>query len=76
MASRTKNSLRNIFVGAINRFVSILLPFICRTLIINILGTEYLGLNSLFTSIMNVLNVTELGFGTAITASMYRPIAV
>lgn len=73
--SRTENSLRNIKFGMINRIESIVLPFIFRTLIIYYLGEEYTGLNSLFSSILQVLNVTELGFGTAIAASMYAPIA-
>lgn len=75
MSSRTKNSTRNMIFGAINRFVSIFFPFIIRTVIIKFLGEEYLGLNSLFSSILQVLNVTELGFSSAISASMYRPIA-
>ena len=73
--SRTKNSVRNIFFGAINRIISIFIPFIFRTIIIKVLGEDYLGLNSLFSSILQVLNVAELGFESAITASLYKPIA-
>lgn len=75
MSNRTKNSTRNMLFGGINRFVSIFFPFIVRTVIIKVLGEEYLGLNSLFSSILQVLNVTELGFSSAISASMYKPIA-
>lgn len=75
MSSRTKNSTRNMIFGAMNRCVSIFFPFIVRTVIIKVLGEEYLGLNSLFSSILQVLNVTELGFSSAISASMYKPIA-
>lgn len=75
MSGRTKNSVRNIFYGSFNRILSIIIPFIIRTAIIYVLGEEYLGLNSLFTSILQVLSITELGFGTAIAASMYQPIA-
>ena len=39
------------------------------------LGMEYVGLNSLFTSILSVLNLAELGVGSAMTFSMYKPIA-
>lgn len=66
---------RNIFSGIIRKIVSIALPFIIRTAIIYCLGAEYLGLNSLFTSILAVLNMTELGFSNAIVFSMYEPIA-
>ena len=52
-----------------------LLPFVMRTAMIYLLGVEYLGLNSLFTSILQVLNLAELGVGSAMVFSMYRPIA-
>lgn len=41
---------------------------------IYLLGVEYLGLNSLFTSILSVLNLAELGVGSAMVFSMYKPI--
>lgn len=72
---RSKNAKRNIFVGIINKIVTILLPFIVRTVTIKSIGVEYLGLNSLFSSILQVLNLTELGFSGAIVYCMYRPIA-
>ncbi len=75
MSSRIKNTKRNILVGLINRVTSIILPFLIRTAILWILGVEYMGLNSLFTSILNVLNLAELGFSSSIVFSMYKPIA-
>lgn len=72
---RTKNATRNIFWGIMEKIVTLLLPFVVRTVLIKTLGAEYLGLSGLFTSILSVLNVTELGFGTAIVFSMYKPIA-
>ena len=73
--SRTQNSIRNIAFGLINRIVSIFFPFIVRTIFIRCLGEEYLGLNSLYSSILQVLNLADLGFASAIVASMYKPIA-
>lgn len=72
---RLKNSKRNMFYGVLYRLCLTILPFINRTALINVLGAEYLGLNSLFTSILNILNLAELGFGSAVVYSMYRPIA-
>lgn len=72
---RSKNAVRNVSYGLINKFVSIIFPFAVRTVFIRTLGTEYLGLNSLFSSILSVLNLTELGFSSAIVFSMYKPIA-
>lgn len=73
--SRTKNSIRNIFWGTINKAIVLLAPFILRTVILNVLGAEYLGLNGLFSSILQLLNLTELGFTSAIVYSLYGPIA-
>ena len=72
---RTKNASRNIIYGVIGRIYSIVVPFFLRTLMIYLLGTQYLGLNSLFASILSVLNLAELGVGSAIFYSMYKPIA-
>lgn len=73
--NRTTNVIRNIFTGFIGKFVNILLPFVIRTVIINVFGTEYLGLNSLFSSIFNMLNLTEFGFSSALIYQMYKPAA-
>lgn len=67
--------VRNVLAGSINRVSTILLPFVSRTLIIKILGVEYLGLGSLFSSILSVMSLAELGIGGAIGYSMYRPIS-
>lgn len=72
---RTKNATRNIFFGILLKIYQILGPFILRTIFIYSLGIEYLGLNSLFTSILQVLNLAELGVGSALVFSMYKPIA-
>lgn len=61
--------------GFINKFVSLAMPFVVRSVMIYKLGMEYLGLNELFSSILNVLNVAELGFGNAMVYNMYKPIA-
>lgn len=73
--ARTKNTLRNIAFGSLNRIINIVLPFITRTVILYIMGTQYLGLSSLFSSILSFLSLTELGIGAAMVYSMYKPIA-
>lgn len=72
---RTKNTIRNIMFGFINRIINIILPFISRTVILYIMGTQYLGLSSLFTSILSFLSLAELGVGAAMVYSMYKPIS-
>lgn len=72
---RTKNATRNIVFGVILKIYQILVPFLMRTAMIYLMGVQYLGLNSLFTSILQVLNLAELGVGSAMVYSMYKPIA-
>ncbi len=73
--SRTTNTLRNMAGGIVNRAVRLLFPFAVRTLLLYRLGVEYLGLSSLFSSMLNVLSVAELGFSSAIVFSLYEPMA-
>jgi O-antigen/teichoic acid export membrane protein len=73
---RSQNAIRNIIFGVILKVYQIVLPFVMRTAMIYILGVQYLGLNSLFVSILQVLNLVELGVGAAMTFNMYKPIAV
>ena len=72
---RTKNATRNIIYGVILKIYQILVPFLMRTAMIYLMGVQYLGLNSLFTSVLQVLNLAELGVGSAMVYSMYKPIA-
>ncbi len=72
--SRSKNTSRNIVFAFINKLAAILLPFISRTVILYLLGKEYLGVGSLFTSILSFLSLAELGLGSAIVYSLYEPI--
>lgn len=72
---RTKNATRNIIFGIVLKAYQILVPFLMRTAMIYFMGVQYLGLNSLFTSVLQVLNLAELGVGSAMIYSMYKPIA-
>lgn len=73
--NRSRNATRNIIFGVILKIYQLVLPFAMRTIIMYELGVKYLGLNSLFTSILQVLNLAELGVGSAMVFSMYKPIA-
>ena len=73
--SRSANTVRNIYFGLMSKIVNLIFPFIIRTIILNKLGAEYAGIGSLFTSILQVLSVAELGFSSAIVFSLYEPIA-
>ena len=71
---RKKNAFLGTLWGMLQKIITILFPFFVRTIFIRVLGANYLGLNGLFTSILSVLNLAELGFSSALVFSMYRPI--
>ena len=73
--SRTKNSIRNVITGFGGQAIQILMGFISRTIFIKYLGAEYLGINGLFTNILSLLSLAELGVGSAIIYALYKPIA-
>lgn len=72
---RTKNTVKNIKAGMLLKIYQMLIPFLMRTAMIYCMGVQYLGLNSLFASILQVLNLAELGVGSAMVFAMYKPIA-
>lgn len=72
---RTKNATRNIMFGTLLKIFQLVIPFVMRTIMIYFLGIQYLGLNSLFLSVLQVLNLAELGVGSAMVYSMYKPIS-
>ena len=73
--SRTNNMVRNVYWSLIGQTLGIIASFIVRIVFIRVLNSTYLGLNGLFSNILTILSLTELGVGTAITYSLYRPLA-
>jgi len=73
--SRTNNSLKNISSGLVSQIIYTILGFVSRTIFINYLAIEYLGINGLFSSILSVLSFAELGIGSAFVYSLYKPLA-
>ena len=73
--SRTEYSTMNTVVAMISRIAAILMGFVTRVVFTHTLSESYVGINGLFTDILNVLSLTELGVETAISYALYRPIA-
>jgi O-antigen/teichoic acid export membrane protein len=73
--SRTSNSIRNIKYAVLGQAIGLLVSFISRIFFVRILSAEYLGVNGLFTNILSVLSLAELGVGSSIVYSMYKPLA-
>lgn len=69
---RTEYSIKNSLTQFITNIITILFLFIGQTIFIKILGVEYSGLNGLFTNILTVLNLFELGIGSSITYNLYK----
>jgi len=74
-ASRRKNFYTNISVGMIQRGVTLVTSFVNRTVFIYTLGMAYLGVGGLFTDILTIFSLAELGIGSAITYHLYKPLA-
>ena len=72
--SRTKKSLRNTVIGIIGLVLSLVISFVSRSVFIDMLGESYNGVNGLFSNILQMLNMAELGFASAIAFSLYKPI--
>lgn len=72
---RTENSLRNTTYAFIGQIISIVLNFINRSFFVYFLGASYLGVNGLFSNILAMLSLADLGIGSAITYNMYKPLA-
>ena len=73
--SRTSNSIKNVSASIIYQLLNFILSFVSRSIFIQVLGVGYLGINGLFNDVLSMLNLAELGFGTAMTYSMYKPLA-
>ena len=72
---RTNYVKTNLIFNVLKYFVQLVLQFVLRTVLIYTLGAQYIGLDGLFANIFKFLNLAELGVGSAIVFSMYKPIA-
>lgn len=72
---RAKNSMFNMLATFGSQIIMILLGFVSRTIFINALGAEYLGINGLFANILSIISLAESGIGTSIVYSLYKPVA-
>lgn len=72
---RTHKSIRNSCIAFLANALIIIIGFISQKIFVTYLGAEYLGINGLFTNIISMLSITELGLSTAIIYSLYKPIS-
>lgn len=72
---RIENSIKNSAFSIFCIAIQIIIGFVAQKIFVSILGIEYSGVGGLFTNILTVLGIAELGIGTAITYKLYKPIA-
>lgn len=73
-SSRFVNYSRNIFFAILTQFITIVVNLVGRRLFVRLIASEYVGLSGLFASVLTLLSLAELGVGTAIVYSLYKPI--
>ena len=73
--SRTEYSVLNILTGFGGYFINTVVGFVCRIIFVRCLTDDYLGINGLFSNILSMLSLAELGIGSAIVYALYKPLA-
>lgn len=73
--SRTEYSILNILTGIGGYFLNTIIGFVCRMVFVRCLSADYLGVNGLFTNVLTMLSLAELGVGNAIVFALYKPLA-
>ena len=73
--TRTQYSVINIGVNIVGYILNTVMGFVCRMIFVRTLTAEYLGINGLFSNILSMLSLAELGIGVAIVYALYKPLA-
>lgn len=74
MADRTRKSILNAQVSLLYYFLQMILGFWSRKVFYDYLGSEVLGLDTTAYSLLNFLNLAELGIGTSVSFFLYKPL--
>jgi len=72
--SRTARSIKNAKVALFFYCINLLLQFFSRKIFLEYLGAEVLGLNTTAQNLIEFLNLAELGIGSAVGYSLYKPL--
>lgn len=73
--SRTSNAIKNSGASLLNKVIQILFQFVMRTVFIHILGIGYTGVSGLFTDILHVLSLMEMGLDSSMVFALYKPLS-
>ena len=72
---RTESSIKNLAFAFGGQLVGLMVSYLARIIFIQFLNSEYLGLNGLFTNILTMLSLVEIGIGPAMSFALYKPLA-
>lgn len=75
MQSRTKSSVINSLTSITTQILTVVMNFVVKIVFTRTISMEYLGVNGLFANIITMLSLADLGIGTAIPYSLYKPLA-
>lgn len=73
--SRLSKSIKNLQVAWIGQFLNILAKFVMRRFFVRYISDDYLGLDAVFTNIIGLMDLAELGIGSAVFYALYKPLA-
>ena len=73
--TRVKNAVKNVSIATVMQVITIIISFVSRTVFVKLLGNDYLSCDGLFTNVLTILSFSELGIGSAIIYSLYKPIS-
>ena len=71
---RSEYVIKNSYWTTINNVANIVIGFVTRTVFIYFLNSQYLGINGVFTNVLTILSLSELGFSSAVTYNLYKPL--
>lgn len=72
---RTKKATINAVINMASFILTLIPNMIVRKVFLDSLGSDMLGLTSLYTNIISWLSIVDLGVGSAIIYSLYKPFA-
>ena len=72
---RIDNIIKNSSFALFAQIITNFFKFVTQVIFVRTLSIEYLGVNGLFSNILTMLSLAELGVGTAILYNMYKPLA-
>ena len=72
---RTRKSIINMAAGFFGQLLNLILAVVGRSILARYMPSEYLGINGLFSNVLSILSLADLGIGAAMMYALYSPVA-